>query len=263
MKTDVIFIVIDQPPFNMKCLPLLLIIFFVFTSSPKVFAQWNLDVESGMAFQNYNDVRILNQTGTLFDFNKDFELQGPVIPIRVRAGYTFNEKNHLFALWSPLQINYQGAAPRAIQFQNSLFSQGERLDGVYKFNSYRLTYRRDLIQSSQWVLGLGFTAKIRDASVQLSNESGTSEINENVGFVPLLHLYAQYGLGNAKIYFEGDGLAGGPGRAFDLFLGSRIPIRNKVDLKTGYRLLEGGADTEEIYNFTLVHYAILGVFIQL
>lgn len=237
--------------------------FFVFTFSPNVYGQWNLDIESGLAFQNYNDVRILNQTGTLFDFNSDFELQGPVIPIRIRAGYTFKEKNHFFALLSPLQIKYKGTAPRSLQFQNSLFRQGERLEGVYKFNSYRLTYRRDLLHSSRWVLGLGFTAKIRDASVQLSNESGLSDINENVGFVPLLHLYAQYGLGNAMIYFEGDGLAGGPGRAFDLFLGSRIPLFNKMGLKTGYRLLEGGADTEEIYNFTLVHYAILGIFIQL
>lgn len=247
----------------MKKFLILFVTSLFFIVSPQVYAQWSLDVESGLAFQTYNDVRIFNQSGTLFDFNRDFELQGPVIPIRVRAGYTFYNKNHLFALWSPLQIIYEGPAPREIQFQNSLFSQGEILEGVYKFNSYRLTYRRDLIQSRRWVLGLGFTAKIRDASVQLSNEGGTSEINKNVGFVPLLHLYAQYGLGRAKIYFEGDGLAGGPGRAFDLFLGSRIPIWNKVDLKSGYRLLEGGADTEEIYNFTLVHYAILGVFIQL
>jgi hypothetical protein len=65
------------------------------------------------------------------------------------------------------------------------------------------------------------------------------------------------------IYFEGDGLAGGPGRAFDLFLGTRLPITNHLAIKAGYRFLEGGANVDEVYNFTMVQFAVAGLFIQL
>jgi hypothetical protein len=34
-------------------------------------------------------------------------------------------------------------------------------------------------------------------------------------------------------------------------------------LKAGYRLLEGGADNDEVYNFTLVNYATIGLIARL
>jgi len=236
---------------------------FGFVFLPHAYGQWTIDAETGLAFPAYNDVRIFNESGTLFDFNEELEIQGPVIPVRVRVGYTFKEKNHISVLWAPLQINYEGNFSRPIQFQDSQFTGGDFIKGTYRFNSYRLTYRRDIIQNSRWVLGIGFTAKIRDASVQLESENGVSDRNDNVGPVPLLHLYTEYGLGNAKIYFEGDGLASSQGRAFDLFLGTRVPLTENLGLKAGYRILEGGADSDEVYNFTLVHYGVVGLVVQL
>lgn len=226
-------------------------------------AQLTIDLESGLAFQSYNKVRIPNEGATLFRFNEDFELQGPVIPIRVRLGYTFGEMNHVFLLWAPLGINYEGIAPRTINFQGKTFREGVQTDGYYQFNSYRLTYRRDFIRHDKWTLGLGFTAKIRDASVQLENEEGVSARKDDLGFVPLLHLFTAYQFSGFSLYFEGDGLAGGPGRAFDLFLGARVPLSSSIALKGGYRFLEGGADVSEVYNFTLVQYAVAGLFITL
>jgi hypothetical protein len=78
----------------------ILVILFI----PRISAQWSLDVETGLAFQGYNDVRIPNATGTEFNFNGDFELQGPVIPLRIRLGYTFNERNHFFCPVCPVGI---------------------------------------------------------------------------------------------------------------------------------------------------------------
>ncbi|MDN3687870.1 hypothetical protein [Cyclobacterium jeungdonense] len=227
-------------------------------------AQVILDVESGLAFPGYNDVRIPNEMGTLFSFQEDFETEGPVIPLRTRLGFSFNEKNHIFALYAPLGINYNGTATKNISFQSSIFQQGETLDGYYQFNSYRLTYRRDILKSGDWLVGVGFTAKIRDAQVRLANDQGLRDKKDDLGFVPLLHLYTSYNLGGKKlIYFEGDGLAGGPGRAFDLFLGTRLPITERIDIKAGYRFLEGGANVDEVYNFTLVQFAVAGLYIQL
>ena len=221
-------------------------------------AQLSLDVESGLAIPGYNNIRIPNQTGTTFNFTEDFEPQGPVIPFRLRVGYTFNERNHIFALFAPLSISYEGAAPFDINFQNSTFGAGEAIDGFYKFNSYRLTYRRDIIATERWLVGIGFTAKIRDATVRLTSENGISDRKDDIGFVPLLHIFTAYQLPGWTLFLEGDGLAGGPGRAFDFFLGGKVPVSEKLDLKAGYRILEGGADIDEVYNFTLINCATVG-----
>ena len=53
-------------------------------------AQWTIDAESGLAFLGYNDIRIPNETGTLFSFKNDFEVNGAVVPFRVRVGYTWS-----------------------------------------------------------------------------------------------------------------------------------------------------------------------------
>ncbi|MBR9776346.1 MAG: hypothetical protein GYB55_15525 [Cytophagales bacterium] len=240
-----------------------LVPFLLFIAIP-LKAQITIDAETGLVFPGYNDVRIPNNSGTLFSFQDDFEAEGPVIPFRVRLGYTFNEKNHIYALYAPLGINYNGTPNKDINFQSSVFIQGEALDGYYKFNSYRLTYRRDIIASGNWLVGIGFTGKIRDAQVRLTNEQGLEDKKDDLGFVPLLHLYTSYDLGNDHlIYFEGDGLAGGPGRAFDLFLGTKLPLTEQLAIKAGYRYLEGGADVDEVYNFTLVQFAVAGLIIQL
>jgi hypothetical protein len=222
------------------------------------YAQWSLDIESGLPFQSYNDVRIPNETGTTFSFTDDFELQGPVIPFRLLIGFTFAEKNHLFALFAPLGLKYEGIAPFDISFQQSLFTEGQQIEGFYKFNSYRLGYRRDLLRSDRWTFGVGFTAKIRDAQVKLSS-SGMSEQKDDLGFVPLLHIFAAYEFDRWMLYLDGDGLAGGPGRAFDFFLGGRMKITNNLSARLGYRILEGGADVSEVYNFTLINFAAAGL----
>ncbi|WP_227625767.1 hypothetical protein [Geofilum rubicundum] len=80
--------------------------------------------------------------------------------------------------------------------------------------------------------------------------------------MPLLNLHAEYAFNSWSAYFEGDGLAGGPGRAFDLYLGGKIPLNDYLKIKAAYRLLEGGADVASVYNFTMVHFATLGIIIH-
>jgi hypothetical protein len=220
-------------------------------------AQWSIDLESGFIFQSYNDVRIPNKTGTLFSFTDDFELSGPVVPFRLTAGYSFSEKDHVFALYAPLGVNYEGDAPFDITFQQVQFAEGQFVEGFYKFNSYRLTYRRDVLTTDRWTLGVGFTAKIRDARVKLTSGE-VSDKKDDLGFVPLLHLHAAYRLKGWTACITGDGLAGGPGRAFDVFAGARVPVTDFLDVKAGYRLLEGGANVDAVYNFTLINFVAVG-----
>jgi hypothetical protein len=220
-------------------------------------AQWRVDVESGVAFQSYNDLRIPNKTGTSFSFTDDFELQTPVIPLRLNITYSLTDKDHLFGLFAPLGLNYEGEAPFDINFQDTHFLQGQFIEGFYKFNSYRLGYRRDVITGERWTFGIGFTAKIRDARVQLTSGE-VSDKKDDLGFVPLLHLHLAYRVNDFTAMITGDGLAGGPGRAFDFFAGGELSVNDFLAVKAGYRIIEGGADVNTVYNFTLINIATVG-----
>ena len=59
--------------------------------------------------------------------------------------------------------------------------------------------------------------------------------------------------------FEGDALAAPQGRAEDVLLAGTCKFSDQFLLRLGYRILEGGAGNNEVYNFTLFHYASLGV----
>ena len=84
----------------------------------------------------------------------------------------------------------------------------------------------------------------------------------NVGFVPIIHFRFHYQL-NEKLgmLLEGDALAAPQGRAEDVLLAATYKFSEKVGIKAGYRILEGGADNDEVYNFSLFNYAAIGAFI--
>lgn len=228
----------------------------------QTYGQFSLDISGGLVAQSYNEVQIPNEVGTAFDLYKDFDIQGPVFYYSFKLGYRFKERNHFFLLYAPLSVNYEGAAPFDIRYQNSMFLKGQNIDASYKFNSYRLTYRRDVYSSDKWLLGIGFTAKIRDADIRLET-ADISDNKDDFGFVPLLNVYAEYNFNNWAAFFEGDGLAGGPGRAFDLYLGGKIPVHERLKVKAAYRMVEGGADISSVYNFTMLHFATFGLIVEI
>jgi len=98
-----------------------------------------------------------------------------------------------------------------------------------------------------------------------SEDSFSSKLN--VGFVPLVRIVGAYKLDNWRFFIEGDGLFGGPGRAFDAFGGvsykTIIGKSQPLHIKAGYRIVEGGADVGEVYNFTVFHLASIGAILPL
>ena len=61
------------------------------------------------------------------------------------------------------------ASPTMLTLSGTLFPANTALEAKYKFNSYRLTYRYDIVKKPKIDFGLGFTAKIRDASIALES----------------------------------------------------------------------------------------------
>jgi len=232
------------------------IIFFSVTS--RVNAQFNIDLESGAVFTGYNDVRIPGDAGTLFSLKNDLKAK-PNAFIRIRAGYTIRSRHTISLLYAPLIVKSNGLTNKQINFEGVSFPSNTALNSSYKFNSYRITYRYDIVKRSKFEFGLGFTAKIRDAEIALNSEASAAS-KKNVGFVPIINFRLNWKM-NDKIglLFEGDALAAPQGRAEDVLLAGTYNFSDQLMVRLGYRILEGGADNDEVYNFALFHYASVGL----
>jgi hypothetical protein len=229
-------------------------------SNFSVKAQLSLDIESGAILTGYNDVRIPGGQGTLFSLTDDLSAK-PTAFVRLRAGYTIKSRHTISVLYAPLTVKSDGSTPFPIDFEGVTFPANTALDASYTFNSYRLTYRYDFVKKPKFEFGLGFTAKIRDAEIALSSQGVTSS-KTNVGFVPIINFRVNW-LMNDKfgLLLEGDALAAPQGRAEDALLAATYKINRKITLKAGYRILEGGADNDEVYNFSLFNYLSAGTII--
>jgi hypothetical protein len=229
----------------------------VVSLAPVAQAQVDLDIETGVVFPGYNDVRIPGKGGTLFSLTEELEAD-PEVFYRIRVLYHFNERHHLGALYAPLSINSVGQLNRALVFEGETFPAKTPLETTFKFNSYRLFYRYDFLRNDDIEIGAGFTAKIRDAKIAVSGGGRESE-KTNVGFVPIIHFRVLWKFaGDLALLLEGDALAAPQGRAEDVLAAFLYRVSDEIDIKAGYRILEGGADNDEVYNFTLVNYASIG-----
>lgn len=217
------------------------------------FGQWFFDFENGLAVSGYNDVRIPNATGTLFSLSEELTAD-PGYYVRVRLGYEWKSRHTISIFAAPLRLKASGSVDRPILFNGDDFAAGVPLAGRFKFNSYRLTYRFDFVRGRRWRVGAGLTVKVRDAAIALDG-GGTSSEKTNVGFVPLLNFRILWQFHRDwSLVLDGDAAAAKQGRAEDVQLALQYRLNDRLTFRAGYRILEGGADVDEVYNFALVHF---------
>jgi hypothetical protein len=220
--------------------------------------KWFIDLETGPVVPGYCDVRIPGDTGTPFSLTDDLST-GSEAFLRLRAGYRPHPRHTLFVLFAPLTLSGSGRLDRALDYNGLTFAAGTPLESGYRFNSYRLTWRYGLKEGARWRIGLGLTAKIRDAYIRLSG-GGQSTRNSNVGFVPLLNVFLEWRLSpDLFLLLEGDAAAAPQGRAEDVQLAVVYKKSRNWEWRAGYRILEGGADNDRVYNFALFHYFLIGL----
>lgn len=217
-----------------------------------------LELELGAARVLRNDVRIPGDTGTRFDL-RELLGGGSFAAVRVNVSYDINRWHGFRVLYAPFQVSGTGNLSSPVRFEDGEFAAGVPTEGVYKFNSYRLTYwyRVRNTPRSDWRVGVTF--KIRDAKISLRQGALYAD-STDLGFVPLLHVYGEERLSSRwGLIFDFDGLAAPQGRAFDVALKGSYRLSDAWELQGGYRVLEGGADNDRVYNFALVGYVVGGV----
>lgn len=227
-------------------------------SAAPAFGQVFLDYENGLALPGYNDVQVPRETGTRFSLTEDLKTDAGYF-FRIRLGIQWKDRHTISVFAAPFRLRASGSVGRELVFFEETFGPGTPLSGLYRFDSYRLTYRYDLVRRGKWRAGFGLTAKIRDAAIRLEG-GGRSSTKTNVGFVPLVNFrvlwqfHPKWG-----VLFEGDAAAAKQGRAEDVTIALTYRLNSRLSMRAGYRILEGGANVAEAYNFALVHYLSLGV----
>jgi hypothetical protein len=215
------------------------------------------EFEAAVVAATRNDVRIPGAGGTSFSLVND--LSAPAAPaFRIRAGVRIADRHLVTALYAPLRLSANGSFDRAIVFAGSTFPAGSPVHAVYRFDSYRLTYRYSFIRHEALEIAAGATAKIRDAEIAVYGPS--SGRKTNTGFVPLLNLHVEWRPGASAwgLMLDADALAAPQGRAEDVLLALTWAVRDGVGLFAGYRMVEGGAANDEVYNFAWLHYGAIG-----
>jgi hypothetical protein len=130
-------------------------------------------------------------------------------------------------------------------------------EATYQFNSWRATYRYKFWRGKRWNWWVGFTAKARDAKIEL-RQGSTAAKDTDLGFVPLLYIRGDWRFAERwHLLLEADALAGGPGRAEDVMIKLGYDFGDRWAVTFGYRTVEGGADVDEVYNFAWFNYAVV------
>lgn len=234
----------------------------MFMTANKSQAQLSLDVESGVVFDGYNNIRVPGDGGTLFSLSDDFNTLTKIF-YRLRLSYLLQNKHYFSLLYAPLTLHAEGSLDERLTFQHTVFDPDAPITGQYQFNSYRFTYRYMFPRTKRFQFGVGATAKIRDARIMLAGEFQSDE-KTNIGFVPLINFYAEWFVKERmSLVLKGDALAAPQGRAEDILLAAQLYPSKNLTFKLGYRVLEGGVDNEEVYNFSLLHYAVIGAIFTL
>ena len=224
---------------------------------PSACAGNKLDIEAALVTAGYNDVAVPGDKGTRFSLTDDLHAR-ETAGFRLRYSRAFSRKHWIGILAAPLTMDSQGTLKTDIDFNGTTFGEDRTINAKYRFDSYRLIYRYHLHQADNLQFSFGAALKVRDASIEL--ESGLLRAKkENTGLVPLLSFYLAWKpFRKLSFMIDGEALAASQGRAEDVLFAAEYDVNDSLALKIGYRLLEGGADNDEVYTFSLFHYAVVG-----
>jgi hypothetical protein len=104
---------------------------------------------------------------------------------------------------------------------------------------------------------------LRDAHIRL-DDGDERRTKSNLGVVPLVRLELRVKLLEwLHVGIDADGLWSRRGRAFDVLSALHLPAWKHIAPYLGYRFIAGGSDSDEVYNFALIHFAAAGLRLSL
>jgi hypothetical protein len=225
---------------------------------PGARAEYVVNLQGAAVFTEKNDVRIPGDSGTKFSLSDDLRADSSYTG-RLEAGYIHKGRDYFGIVVAPLSVDSHGSVDRDIDYAGTTFPAGTDLKATFRFDSYRLTWRRKLVSRDDLDVWLGVSGNIRDAEISVEG-GGQRATKANTGFVPLINFLIDWRFSRPWLFrIAGDALAGPQGRAEDVLFGVLYDLSASTKIVAGYRVLEGGADTTDVYTFSLFHFAVAGI----
>lgn len=216
---------------------------------------FRLELEGGAAWQTRNDFAVPGDTGTRLSL----DAAPATASFRAALHWDFGARWSARLVAAPLATETDFVPAQEVRFDGTTFAAGRPLTQRFEFNSYRLTLYRRFTPAGAWSFRAGLTAKVRDARIELAGEQGSAR-RDDLGVVPLLHGAARWdGGGRWAFEAEADALGSPQGRAIDVSARLELRASERVRPYLAWRLLDGGADNDEVYTFATVQYALAGV----
>jgi len=143
--------------------PLFILSAVFFTTAP-VSAEYIVNLQGAAVFTGERTTSASRDSGTKFsltdDLSADTEYTG-----RLEAGYIHKERDYFGIVIAPLSVDSHGRLDRDISYAGTTFPAGTDLDATFRFDSYRVTWRRKLVSKETLDVWLGLSGNIRDASI--------------------------------------------------------------------------------------------------
>ncbi len=220
----------------------------------------SVELELGAAKLQKNELQSPNDaTATRFDLARVLGTDSTQGTARVTVKIPTAGGDEWLAVYAPLTFKGSAALGQAVVYEGSSFAGAPQTSASYRFDTYRLTWRRPVIESADTTVRLGVTGLVRDAAIRLS-QAGVSASRSNTGLVPLLHGSVDRRLrSRLSLIGDVDALGSGQGYAVDLSLRAQYAIDTRWAVSAGYRMLDGGADNDTLYNFARIEWLTLGV----
>jgi hypothetical protein len=166
---------------------------------------------------------------------------------RVTGYFDLSSGNQIYVLLAPLETEYNFTSNKNFEFADNNYTSGTDTTVKYKFNSWRLGYLWKW-KSANMDYWAGFVAKVRDANIEVAQGSRSSAF-DNIGLVPLASFGFDFRLfSNISIFSHTDALGASQGSAYDSQIELRLKL-SSISVSLGKRILGGGADNDEVYNF--------------
>lgn len=223
-------------------------------------ARPSIEVELAAAQLKKNELQSPNNaTATRFDLARTIGTSQTHGAARLTLRVPTASGAEWLAVYAPLSFKGAASLGQAVNFQGRAFAAAPSTNASYRFDTYRLTWRTPVFQDADTTVRLGVTGLIRDASITLS-QPGASASQSNTGFVPLLHASLERRLGEQwTLIADVDALGSRQGRAIDLSLRAQYAVDRDWAVSAGYRILDGGANNNTLYNFARVQSFTLGL----
>ena len=236
----------------------LFILSAVFLVTDPVSAEYIVNLQGAAVFTEKNDIRIPGDSGTKFSLSDDLQADTEYTG-RLEAGYIHKAKDYFGIVIAPLSVDSHGPVDRNIDYAGTTFPAGTDLKATFRFDSYRFTWRRKLVSRDDLDVWLGVSGNIRDAEITVEG-GGQRATKANTGFVPLINFLVDWRFAKPWSFrAAGDALVGPQGRAEDVLFAVLYDVGAATKVFAGYRILEGGADNDEVYTFSLFSYAVAGM----